>query len=421
MSKFTWLCALASVCVALTACGGGGGSSSSDSASNGTNTSSASGGTAWADATATPTTSSATNAIPITIAQGPYGAVNFPLVTVTICAPNSNAATACASIPNVLLDTGSFGLRLFGSAINSANSSTIAALTQQTSGGNPASECSYFGSGFTWGTIRNADIKLSSEIASNVPIQVITDPTSTAPTAPGGCQVSSQISVPSDLGANGILGVSVTEYDNLGDYYACNGTNCSTYTPASNSVRITNPVALFPTDNNGVIVEIKQIADSGAASDTGTLVFGIDTESNNVLNGTGATTFTTDDYGNLSATFNGRTYSGNAFFDSGSNGIFFPDSSLPTYGDWYAPSATVGLSTTLISANSTSATINFNIGDAQTFYNSDYYASNNLGGPMSGTMDLGLSFFYGRHVYYGIVGKSSTGGGTGPYVSYVSN
>ena len=48
------------------------------------------------------------------------------------------------------------------------------------------------------------------------------------------------------------------------------------------------------------------------------------------------------------------------------------------------------------------------------------YAFNDIAGAASGMMDFGMPFFYGRHVYVGIVGKTSTGGGTGPYVAYVS-
>ena len=40
-------------------------------------------------------------------------------------------------------------------------------------------------------------------------------------------------------------------------------------------------------DNNGVILEMSQVADGGSSTATGTLVFGIDTQSNNVLNGAG--------------------------------------------------------------------------------------------------------------------------------------
>jgi hypothetical protein len=43
------------------------------------------------------------------------GYVNEPCVTVTVCAPGTGR---CQSIPNVLLDTGSYGLRLFGCALS---------------------------------------------------------------------------------------------------------------------------------------------------------------------------------------------------------------------------------------------------------------------------------------------------------------
>jgi hypothetical protein len=32
-----------------------------------------------------------------------------------------------------------------------------------------------------------------------------------------------------------------------------------------------------------------------------------------------------------------------------------------------------------------------------------------------------MPFFYGRHVYYGITGAASAGGGTGPYVAFTSS
>jgi hypothetical protein len=40
---------------------------------------------------------------------------------------------------------------------------------------------------------------------------------------------------------------------------------------------------------------------------------------------------------------------------------------------------------------------------------------------MTSVFDMGMPFFYGRHVYYGITGTASAGGGTGPYVAFTSS
>lgn len=40
---------------------------------------------------------------------------------------------------------------------------------------------------------------------------------------------------------------------------------------------------------------------------------------------------------------------------------------------------------------------------------------------MSGQFDFGIPFFYGRHVFYGIGGRTSPTGLTGPYVAYASS
>jgi hypothetical protein len=313
------------------------------------------------------------------------------MVSVTLCTSGSNAASNCSTIDSVLLDTGSYGLRLFASAVPSA---TLSTLTTQTQSPNTIAECVIFGSGYAWGTVRSADIKMSSEIAENVPIHIMTD-RSLSESAPSDCQVSTALSTPALLGGNGILGVGVgVRPQDCGSncvsgtqsaaYYACGSSTCTAMTEAL-TLQISNPVQYFTTDKNGVIVEIAQVADSGATSASGTLVFGIDTETNNVLSGTGATVFTTDAYGDFTATFNDTSFADNAFFDTGSNGLFFPDSSIAqNSGTWFAPSGTLGLLATISGSNPSSATIGFNIANAITLFATGNYAFNDLGAYLSG-------------------------------------
>lgn len=440
--KFVWMAAAAGLCAALVACGGGGGSSSTSTTNNGgtntagtntpatTTTTTSTLAPPFADATAVPVSSNAPNAVPILVsaAFGSSSIRNFPMVSVTVCAPNSNATgNSCSTIPNVLLDTGSFGLRLFASAVPTT---TLNTLTNLGIGGATTAECAGFGSGDTWGTVRAADVKMSGEIAKNVSIQVIADNANLSAPMPSDCTTGKSIATVSTLGANGILGIGNALNDCglgcaaqalTGTYYSCTGTTC-TSVAVPTAQQVANPVALFPTDNNGVIVEMAQVADTGASTGTGTLVFGIDTQSNNALAGTSATILPTNGVGNVTAVFNGRTFTNGAFMDTGSNGLFFADSSLPiTTNGFFIPASATGLTATLVGANSATALVQFNVGNANTLFASGNFAFNNLAATGVGSVDLGIPFYYGRHVYHGIVGKPSTGGGTGPYVAYTSS
>lgn len=403
-----WL-AMLSVSVLLAACGGGGGDSGSSSVSSSGN----SGGSGTQ-----PIASTASNTVPITVGPGAQNFVNIPNVSVTVCAPGTNT---CQTINNIQLDTGSYGLRLASDAVTQILGSLPVA--QSTSNGQLA-ECTQFADGFTWGTIRTADVKIGGETASNIPIQVVGDlPDSTVPT--NGCINGSNESTSRQLGANGILGVGVAATDcgvdctnaATSNYYSCpSGTNCSAIAVPM-AQQVVNPVTKFAVDNNGVIVQLPAVATS-AASVTGTLVFGIGTQSNNAL--TGVTSYRTTAFGNLIGSYKGSTVT--TIVDSGSNGLFFTDSTLAacksTFTDFYCPSSPQALSATVTGVNGgTPGTVNFTVLNAQTLAGSGTnYALNGLAGSIGSfptLFDFGLPFFFGRSVYFGVGTNSSS-----PYIAF---
>ena len=241
------------------------------------------------------------------------------------------------------------------------------------------------------------------------------------------------------LGTNGILGVGQFQQD-CGDacaqspggelqsieYYECSSGGC---TPVSVplSQQVQNPVALFPKDNNGVIITLPAVP-SAEATVSGSLIFGIGTQSNNGLGSAAVYTLNQNDSINsITTTYRNRVmpYS---FIDSGSNGYFFTDNTILqcTQGyvsGYYCPSATLNLSATNRGANGTSGTITFSVGNASTMFSgptSDYDAFGTLAGPNDpggDSFDWGLPFFYGRSVYTAIEGKDTTAG-PGPYWAY---
>ncbi|WP_310632509.1 DUF3443 domain-containing protein [Paraburkholderia sp.] len=404
----------------LAACGGGGGSDSSSSSSNSASDTSK----LPAGPTQQPIAVGAANTVGVTVNAGVTGNMpNIPTISVTLCVAGTST---CQTISNVQVDTASYGLRIAASALNST---MTGALPLTTASGGTLAECTAFADGYTWGTVRNADVKIGGETASNIPVQVVGDlSTSSVPQACasyGAAQNS-----PQELGANGLIGIGVAPWDcgsrcatnvnNTSSYYSCpNGSNCSTVAVATGA-QVANPVAHFATDNNGVILQMQPVSLNGQASATGTLVFGIGTQSNNTMSA--SQTFATDQWGDVVGSYKGRSLA--AFLDSGSNGLFFNDSSIGqcggNLGTFYCPSTPLALSATLTDLNNKTATVNFNVVSAQVLLgNGTNYVANDLGGEFgsNANLDLGLPFFYGRYVYYGF-DKTATGGTQTPYFAF---
>ncbi|WP_425470850.1 DUF3443 domain-containing protein [Trinickia fusca] len=414
---------LATAVALVAGCGGGGGGGSSSTSSSST-TSSSGPSSSGPSSGSTNTAPLVANQVPVTVGYGYAGGSNIPTVSVTLCAPGTSN---CQTIDNIQVDTMSFGLRL----TSTAASAVLGSLPQVTSGGAAVAECTQFADGYTWGSVRLADVKIGGETASNLPINILGDVPQSAVSS-GGCASGTLETSGSALGANGILGIGVSQYDcgsgcatqaNNGMYYGCpGGTNCTGTTLPLTS-QVATPMRSFAADNNGVSLTMPSVGPSGASLVSGVLTFGVATQSNNALPTSGVTVYTSDRYGDTqSATYNGALgYV--AFFDSGSNAYFVPDPAIPRctgQGSWaYCPSSTVSRTIGVTGYNGASGSFPISIANAQQLFASGAFASNDLGGTLGGVgskLDMGLPFFYGRTVYYGY---DLTGtGGPQPYVAF---
>src|SRR5215469_4073745 len=364
----------------------------------------------------------------ITVNTGPAASpptnepfVNGSFTSVKVCAPGTST---CQTVSGILVDTGSAGLRILSSAL------TVQLPQQTNSAGNPIVECLQFLDSITWGPVEMADVTLAGEVAKSLPVQVIG--TAQFPNIPMACSSSGPPKEDlAGLGANGLLGVgnfaqdcgtacTVTGPANPGLYYACPASGCAV-TEESVANQVKNPVALFETDNNGVVIQLPAVT-GAEASVSGTMTFGIGTQSDNALGS--ATVFTIDpNTGDFTTTFKNTTVD-KAFLDTGSNGIFFLTSSvtgLPECTDmpfFYCPTMTQSLSAVTKGSNGATMTVNFTVANADSLTaNVNNAALQGLAGPISGLFDWGLPFFYGRTVFVAIEGKS-TPGGTGPFWAF---
>ena len=401
---------------------------------------------------------SGSNSVPVSVNFGPNGAAggyyNGVFTSVTVCTPNT---TTCQTIDNVLVDTGSVGLRILSNQLGSVVPTQI---NDPTTSEALYACVEYADMSYTWGPMQLVTVQLGGETASQIPngtanagipVQVITVGGSApagADCASGGGGSDNSVAL---LGANGILGVGLYPQD-CGTtctgtpqssaqypwpYIICTAAQACLYSSASLADQAWNPVAAFSsTDTNGVLLSLNSVPQAGAASGTGTLYFGIGTQTNNQI--TTQTSYEVDVYGNFQqATYAGVNYnssnSGGAFIDSGSNALYILDASTLSTASgvttnncadnaFYCPNSTLNLPITLTGVNGTSVTGNGNlsIANADTLFSGNQNAVfYNLGGAScvaatgfscnasTDYLDFGAPFFLGKPIFVGIEGTNS--------------
>ncbi len=313
---------------------------------------------------------------------------------------------------------------------------TLAPLADPSNAANTMHECLPFADGYAWGSLAEAAVRVGGESVSSVPIEIIDDSTVVSPAVPQSCSSNgTALNSVTAFDANGVLGVGVFVPDcgsscavspSNDIYYSCTSAgSCSTATlPVADQVA--NPVAGFATDNNGVILQLPAVGATGATTASGYLVFGIGTEATNGLQG--ATVITTNAEGDFNTEFNGGALGG--FIDSGSNALFFPDSSIPLCGQsggaasFYCSALhDEHVGQTWRAATAPMTTVAFQVANINDISGSDY-AINDAAGPSTSVtgvgknyFDWGLPFFYGRTVFVAFEG-SMAGGTVGPYYAF---
>jgi hypothetical protein len=355
------------------------------------------------------------NAQPIAVTSAPGLTRNMLTTSVTLCV---SGTSNCATINNVQVDTGSQGLRILASALPS--SLQLAALP---SGSGTTGECAVFGGGYTWGAVHTADVKMAGQVAASLPIQLIADPS--VPTVPSDCAGAGLgMQTISTLRSNGILGVGLFAAD-CGSacagaalprwYYSCNTSGACSASIQPLAQQVTNPVSAFPLDNNGVVIDLPAVADTGAPAVAGSMIFGIGTQANNVL-GSATILKANPQSGYVSTMSNGVTYSF-SYLDSGSNALYITNAGMPQCGLWYCPATTQAANAVIAGTDGTSVAVAFSVANATSLFNTSNNAFDNLAGIASNSFGWGLPFFFGRRVYTAIEGRL-TSAGNGPYFAF---
>ena len=169
------------------------------------------------------------------------------------------------------------------------------------------------------------------------------------------------------------------------------------------------------------------------ASLTGTLYFGIGTQTNNALGSASVISVTpstsSQGAGLITAVYKGQTLP-DSFIDSGSNFYLFEDSTIPpctatNLTGFYCPATPVAVNTTIVGETSNVAA-NFTLNSALALQTAGVAAIPGIGAnpaalslpnaPTS-SFDYALDFFFGRNVYTAIEGRTA-GGVAGPYYAF---
>jgi hypothetical protein len=418
-----------------------------------------------------PTPSVVKNTVPVVAGvSSSGGSLNGVFTSVTVCSPavypvgqnpmgGPSPTVTCLTIPNILVDTGSVGLRLLENyAVDGLG---LPVVTD--SNNHAVQECVQFADfSYAWGPVVRATVQMAGETAAQIPlnyeiantgipIQVITSPLNLSIAVPTNCLSSPPAgglpiaaNTLQTLGAAGVLGVGGSFLQDCGatcasstppnKYYICPSNLCSAVS-VPQDLQLWNPVATFAYDNNGLLLSLpKTPPDAGSGPMNGSLIFGIGTQSDNALGD--ATVFAIDAYGNfpeLTLTYDPdptlpptifTSYlspQNGSYIDSGSPAIYFSDAQslgIPECLDQngnplglYCPAAETNYSATVYGTNKTKGVIVWNVQNAATLLNSGNSVFSNLGGDSginvsTDYVDLGLPFFLGHTIFVGFAGST---------------
>ena len=231
----------------------------------------------FASTTAAQSASPALNVIALTM-KTPRSGFNRMVVSVTLCAPGTGR---CATIDDVMVDTGSTGLRIEASAMPAQ----LGLPPFLGPDGAPLAECLRFIHDAAWGPLVRADVRLGRLTAPDIPIQIIADG---PPQQPEECPPS-QVHPTS----NGTLGVGPHLFDCQGncDQIAAapsvfdleKGSWIPIYGSVAPAFRVPNPVSRLPAHNNGVVIDLPAARHGAEINVRGTLTLGVGTAANNQL------------------------------------------------------------------------------------------------------------------------------------------
>jgi hypothetical protein len=450
---------LALVLMLLTGCGGSG---SSNSVVNQTNP-------------------DVNNTVPVTVGFNSAGGPNGLFTSVTVCTPavlpvGQNPQSGpplpptCQTISNILVDTGSVGLRVIDSDVAGL---TLPLVTDNN--GDGLQECVQFADfSYVWGPVARATIQMGGETASQVPlpnelsytgipIQIITSPDYLSNPVPANCLSSSPAggmpmaaNTLETLGANGILGVGNFLQDcgatcasstPGNQYYYCPSSLCSV-TTVPLDLQLWNPVAAFAWDNNGLMLSLPSVPLGGSGPITGSMTFGVGSQSNNTLSNVNI--YGIDAYGNFPQVtliqpanpntppiplVNYLSPQNGSYLDTGSPAIYFSDAQslaipecLGTDGQplgLYCPASLTQFTAKVYGTNNTVGLPSWYVANAVTLLHSGNAVFDTLCGDTgidveTDYVDFGLPFFLGSPVFVGFAGATVASSQTTYPVTYAN-
>ena len=337
----------------------------------------------------------ASNVVPL-VMRTPRGGFDRLVVSVTLCEPGTER---CATVDDVMVDTGSTGLRLEASAVPD----WLRLPPFLGSGGHPLAECLRFVHDTAWGALHRADVRLGGLTARALPLQVIDDG--------GGPQPAACPRSDASPTSNGTLGLGQHPLDCQGaceqkpeapGVFVADG---SGWMPLRGRVdpayRLPNPVSFLPVHDDGIVIEMPAPPGGAAREVAGTLTFGVGTADDNRLGA--STRLDLDAAGRFTTVFRGESYP-ESYIDSGTETYIFRDDGLPRCRDraWaYCVEPRRALAAELVGRNGTRVPVDFTVGDDRARRERRAGASDDVAEaaePGSAAFVWGAPFFLGRRV-----------------------